>query len=88
MKPTLLLLPGLGADEALYQYQIENLKDIAEPACVDYRECASRTEMAEAALRATSGPFAVAGMSLGGWVAQEVVRLAPQRVLKLALLNT
>jgi pimeloyl-ACP methyl ester carboxylesterase len=44
--------------------------------------------MAEAALRATSGPFALAGMSLGGWVAQEVVHLAPQRVLKLALLNT
>jgi pimeloyl-ACP methyl ester carboxylesterase len=44
--------------------------------------------MAEAALRATSGPFALAGMSLGGWVAQEVVHLAPQRVLKLALMNT
>jgi len=44
--------------------------------------------MADAALRATSGPFALAGMSLGGWVAQEVVHLAPHRVMKLALLNT
>ena len=88
MKPTLLLLPGLGADEALFRYQIDHLQDIANPLCVDYRDCATRTEMAEAALRATSGPFALAGMSLGGWVAQEVVHLAPHRVLKLALLNT
>lgn len=88
MKPTLLLLPGLGADEALFRYQIDHLQDIVNPLCVDYRDCATRTEMAEAALRATSGPFALAGMSLGGWVAQEVVHLAPHRVLKLALLNT
>ena len=44
--------------------------------------------MAEVALGATTGPFALAGMSLGGWVAQEMVHRAPQRVLKLALLNT
>jgi pimeloyl-ACP methyl ester carboxylesterase len=88
VKPTLLLLPGLGADDALFRHQIEHLRDIVNPLCVDYRDCATRPEMAEAALRATSGPFALAGMSLGGWVAQEVVHLAPQRVLKLALLNT
>jgi pimeloyl-ACP methyl ester carboxylesterase len=88
MKPTLLLLPGLGADEALFRRQIDHLTDIVNPVCVDYRNCATRAEMAEAALRATPGTFAVAGMSLGGWVAQEVVHLAPRRVLKLALLNT
>lgn len=88
MKPTLLLLPGLGADEALFRHQLETLKDIADLVCINYRECTTRTEMAEAALRATSGPFTVAGMSLGGWVAQEIIHLAPQRVLKLALLNT
>ena len=88
MKPTLLFLPGLGADEALFRYQIDHLQDIVNPPCVEYRDSATRTEMAEAALQATSGPFALAGMSLGGWVAQEVVHLAPHRVLKLALLNT
>jgi pimeloyl-ACP methyl ester carboxylesterase len=88
VKPTLLLLPGLGADETLFRHQIDHLQDIVNPLCVDYRNCATRTEMAEAALQATSEPFAVAGMSLGGWVAQEIVHLAPQRVLKLALLNT
>ena len=41
MKPTLLLLPGLGADEALFQYQMANLKDIADPVCVDYRDSAT-----------------------------------------------
>jgi pimeloyl-ACP methyl ester carboxylesterase len=88
MKPTLLFLPGLGADEALFRHQIDHLRDIVNPLCVDYRDCATRTDMADAALQATSEPFALAGMSLGGWVAQEVVHLAPQRVLKLALLNT
>ena len=53
--------------------EIDHLRDIVNPLCVDYRASATRTEMAEAALRATSEPFALAGMSLGGWVAQEVV---------------
>ena len=88
MKPTLLFLPGLGADEALFRHQIDHLRDIVNPLCVDYRDSATRTEMAYTTLRATSGPFALAGMSLGGWVAQEVVHLAPHRVVKLALLNT
>jgi len=45
--------------------------------------------MAEAALRwAPPGPFALAGHSMGGRVAFQILRLAPERVTKVALLNT
>ena len=46
-------------------------------------------EACAAALReAPSGPIALAGHSLGGYVAFEIMRQAPERVSRLALLNT
>jgi pimeloyl-ACP methyl ester carboxylesterase len=44
--------------------------------------------MAEAILSAASGPVALAGHSMGGWAAQEAAARAPQRVTRLALLNS
>jgi pimeloyl-ACP methyl ester carboxylesterase len=45
-------------------------------------------EQAEAVLGLTDGPFALAGLSLGAMVAMEVVRVAPERVTRLGLLDT
>ncbi|MBU2237103.1 MAG: alpha/beta hydrolase, partial [Gammaproteobacteria bacterium] len=46
------------------------------------------TDMARSVLSSIEGDFALAGHSMGGRVALEIYRLAPQRVTRLALLNT
>lgn len=55
---------------------------------VDYRDADTITAMAELALRVAPPQFALAGHSMGGRVALEVVRLAPERVQKLILMDT
>lgn len=88
MAQALILVPGLGADAASWQHQVEHLADIAEMTVADLKKCASRGEMADAVLQAAPERFALAGQSMGGWVAQEVAARAPERVTRLALLNT
>ncbi len=86
---TLVLLPGLMCDEAVWAPSLSGLPDGWEPWVADYGLCNSLQSMAEAVLAgAPQGPFALAGHSMGGRVALEVVRLAPQRVSHLALLDT
>ena len=55
---------------------------------VDYGEADSLRTMAEAALAAAPARFALAGHSMGGRVALEIVRMAPSRVQKLILMDT
>ncbi len=55
---------------------------------VDYGDADSITAMAEAALAVAPPVFSLAGHSMGGRVALEVVRLAPQRVQKLIVMDT
>lgn len=86
---TLVLLPGLMCDEAVWAPSLSGLPAGWEPWVADYGLCNSLQAMAEAVLAgAPQGPFALAGHSMGGRVALEVVRLAPQRVSHLALLDT
>lgn len=55
---------------------------------VDYGDADSLTAMAEAALARAPAVFALAGHSMGGRVALEIVRIAPERVQKLILMDT
>lgn len=55
---------------------------------VDYGDADSLTAMAEVALRVAPPSFSLAGHSMGGRVALEVMRLAPSRVQKLVLMDT
>lgn len=88
-RPTLLLLPGLLCDHAVWTHQCAALADVADCLVPDYGLLDSITGMAEAVLaQAPAGPLAVAGHSMGGRVALEVQRLAPRRVQRLALLDT
>ena len=87
-KTPLLLLPGLLCDRALWQAQIDDLADIAEPIVADLSRDDSMTGMARRALAEAPPRFALAGLSMGGYVAQEILRQAPERVLRLALLDT
>jgi pimeloyl-ACP methyl ester carboxylesterase len=87
-KTPLLLLPGLLCDAALWRGQVDDLGDIAAPLIADLTHDDSVTEMARRALAAAPPRFALAGLSMGGYVAQEIMRQAPGRVLRLALLDT
>ncbi len=87
-KSPLVLLPGLLCDRALWAPQIEALADVAEVSVADLTQADSMADMAAAVLAAAPARFALAGLSMGGYVAFEVLRRAPERVLRLALLDT
>lgn len=87
MKEQLLLLPGLGSDERLWDHQIRNLQDVADIRVIGLGEQDSRTAMAEHVLRVAPERFSLAGHSLGGWVAQEVAAKAGSRIQKLIVLG-
>lgn len=87
-KPTLILLPGMPFDADLWSHQVERLAEVASPLVVETFTADTLGGLAENVLAAADGPFLLAGLSLGGYVAQEVMRRAPDRVSKLALLNT
>lgn len=88
-KPVLLLLPGLLCDQANWAAQCEALAGLADCRVPDYRALDSIEAMAGHVLDvAPSGRFALAGHSMGGRVALEVLRRAPERVDRLALLDT
>jgi len=84
----LLLLPGLNCDEDVWAGQIAALG--GSHACVvpRYHELDSIVAMAHRVLHDAPPRFALAGHSMGGRVALEVVRTAPERVSHLALLDT
>lgn len=88
-KPVLLLLPGLLCDETNWAAQCTALAEIAYCRVPVYRTFDSIEAMAAHVLAvAPTERFALAGHSMGGRVALEVVRQAPERVERLALLDT
>lgn len=87
-KVPLALLPGLLCNEVLWQAQVDGLADIAESRVADFTSQDSIADMAESVLAAMPERFALAGLSMGGYVALEIMARAPERVLRLALLDT
>ncbi|MFG0418113.1 alpha/beta fold hydrolase [Ectopseudomonas khazarica] len=88
-RPHLLLLPGLLCDARLWQHQAAALAASAHVSVADVSDEDSISAMARAVLaKAPADEFALAGFSLGGYVALEIFRQATQRVQALALLNT
>lgn len=87
-KIPLILLPGLLCDRALRAPQIAALSDIADISVGDLTQADSIAGMAAGVLRSAPPRFALAGLSMGGYVAFEIMRQAPERVLRLALLDT
>ena len=76
-RPCVMLLPGLLCDEAVWRRQVEAL-GFAECVVPTYSTRSSITDMAHSVLASTSASrFSLAGHSMGGRVALEVVRLAP-----------
>jgi len=85
----IVFLPGLLCTEQLWAAQIEGLKDIAHATVARLDNASNMEALASSALnQAPSGAFMLVGMSMGGYVAFEIMRQQPQRVLGLALLST
>jgi pimeloyl-ACP methyl ester carboxylesterase len=72
----------------MWAHQAETLGDIAEITIADVTRGASVGELAASILDQTPARFALAGLSLGGYICFEVMRQAPERVSHLALLDT
>src|SRR5215470_16575930 len=87
-KIPLVLLPGLLCDAALWRAQVEGLSGLVEPLLIDLTRDDSLADMARRALSEAPPSFALAGLSMGGYVAQEIMRQVPERVTQLALLDT
>ena len=86
--PPLLLVPGLMCDQAVWQPVLPALQGLCACSVVDHRQADSLTTMAQQLLLTAPPRFALAGHSMGARVALEVLRLAPQRVDRLALLDS
>lgn len=85
----LLLLPGLLNGANLFEHQVEALAGLVGVTVADLTRSDSIAALADDALaQAPDGPFALAGMSMGGYIAFEIMRRAPERVQALALIST
>jgi len=85
----LLLLPGLASDARMWQDQLAVVPAQWRPQVTDvHARHDSIAEMATALLMENAGDLVLCGASMGGIVAMEVARQAPQRIRGLALLGT
>ena len=85
----LVLVPGLLCDAQLWQPQVGDLADVADPWIADHTRSDTMAGVARDVLADVPfASFALAGLSMGGYIALEIMRQAPQRVARLALLDT
>lgn len=87
-KKPLILLPGLLCDGALWHHQTTTLADVADVTVADLTRDERLDIMARVVLKGAPATFCLAGLSMGGYLALEIMRQAPERVERLALLDT
>ena len=87
---TLILLPGLACDAALWRHQLPALAAGGRAVKVSdvHQRADSLAEMAALLLAEQAGDLLLAGCSMGGMLALEAARQAPRRVRGLALLGS
>ncbi len=88
MKPTLVLIPGWGGNESLWEYVIESLSDVVDCKVVIFNQQTSRDQMVDHLLKNAPQQFILAGQSMGGWIAIKAASQAPKQITKLILCNT
>jgi pimeloyl-ACP methyl ester carboxylesterase len=84
----IVLIPGLVCTPRLYLEQIPALWQFGPVMVADHTRDDSMGAIARRILTQAPPRFALAGLSMGGYVAFEILRQAPDRVAKLALLDT
>lgn len=88
MTRNLVLLPGLLCDSRLWRDPLAAMGEAVSPMVADLTQDDSIAAMAARTLAKAPESFALAGLSMGGYVALEIMRQAPERVTHLALLDT
>jgi len=84
----LVLIPGLLASPRLYAPQIPELWRAGPVMIADHTRDDSISGVARRILAGAPRLFALAGLSMGGYIAFEMLRVAPERIARLALLDT
>ncbi|WP_101067314.1 alpha/beta fold hydrolase [Roseovarius salinarum] len=84
----LVLLPGMMCDARVFGPQIDALSTVAAVTVAPITRGERIEEIASGLLDLLPARFALAGLSMGGIVAMEILRRAPDRVSRLALLDT
>lgn len=84
----ILMIPGLNATPRVFQPHLELLWQYGPVTIAAPRQGNTMIEIAARILRDAPPKFALGGFSMGGYVAFEILRQAPDRVLKLALIDT
>lgn len=87
-RPRLVLVPGLLCDASVFVHQVRALAGLAEVQVADVSQADSIEGMARSALSLFEGPINLVGFSMGGRAALAAVRLAPERVERLCLMDT
>ena len=87
-KQSLIMVPGLVCDDTVWAHQCTGLADVAECFVSEISRPITMQAMAAEVLAAAPDKFAIAGFSMGGYVALEVIRQAPLRVTRLALIDS
>ena len=83
-----MLVPGLLCSPRLYAGQIPHLWRFGPVTVADHRRDETLDAIAHRILAAAPPKFALVGLSMGGYIAYAILRAAPERVAKLALLDT
>jgi pimeloyl-ACP methyl ester carboxylesterase len=84
----IVFIPGLICTAEVFAPQVAALWPYGSVTVASTLEGTTMAEIASAILDSAPPKFALAGISMGGYIAFEIMRLAPERVLKLALLDT
>jgi len=84
----IVLVPGLNCSARLYAGQIPALWDFGPVTMADHRRDDSVAAIATRILGTAPPRFALVGLSMGGYIAFAIARQAPERVARLALLDT
>jgi pimeloyl-ACP methyl ester carboxylesterase len=84
----IVCIPGLACSPRLYAEQIPQLWTIGPVTIAQHARHESVGAIARSILESAPERFALIGLSMGGYVSFEIMRQAPSRVVKLALLDT
>lgn len=84
----IVLIPGLTCSARLFTPQLPVLWPIGPVTIADHRRDDSMEAIAKRILADAPPSFALAGLSMGGYIAFAMMRLAPERIVRLALLDT